>query len=279
MAGHVAPRFALLLRLPLLLLAIAPVAWSVTDPAAPLTPAMPVGGIVAESPDDTPVESSDPVLRGKVTRVSDGDTIQVALQSGRMTVRLASIDAPERGQPGGREASAALAARVQGRQVWLEVVDQSDGYGRMVAVVWLGDENVNEGLVREGYAWAFRGPYLHDRQYCVLERAAREARVGLWRSAQRNYAPWEWRHVRPGQDDRLKDYERETVQECAGTAAADRPPSSRCPIKGNISRSGRIYHLPGGASYDRTLIDESRGERWFCSEDEARAEGWRAPRD
>ena len=49
-----------------------------------------------------------------------------------------------------------------------------------------------------------------------------------------------------------------------------------CDIKGNISESGeRIYHLPSNRYYDVTGIDESRGERWFCSEAEARAAGWR----
>ena len=59
-----------------------------------------------------------------------------------------------------------------------------------------------------------------------------------------------------------------------GGGGADR----ECAIKGNISRSGaRIYHVPGSPSYDATQIDEARGERWFCSEAEARAAGWRAP--
>jgi endonuclease YncB( thermonuclease family) len=258
-------------------LALAPVAGSATDPSALRTPAVPLATLVAVAPAGAQLESPNAVLPGKVIRVADGDSIQVMLQSGRMKVRLASIDAPERDQPGGREATAALAARVKGRQVSLEVVDQSDGYGRLVAVVWLGDENVNEWLVRQGYAWAFRGRYLHDRQLCVVERAAREAALGLWSRTERNYAPWEWRHVRPGQYDRLKDYERETVEECAGAAPAGQPP--RCLIKGNISRSGRIYHLPGSPGYERTVIDASRGERWFCSADEARAAGWRAPRD
>ena len=47
-------------------------------------------------------------------------------------------------------------------------------------------------------------------------------------------------------------------------------------IKGNISRKGtRIYHVPGGALYAKTRIDTAKGERWFCSEAEARAAGWR----
>ena len=49
------------------------------------------------------------------------------------------------------------------------------------------------------------------------------------------------------------------------------------PVRGfDISRSGtRIYHVPGGPWYARTRIDTSKGERWFCSEAEARAAGWR----
>jgi hypothetical protein len=51
-------------------------------------------------------------------------------------------------------------------------------------------------------------------------------------------------------------------------------------IKGNISFDDgeRIYHVPGGAFYDETVIDESRGERWFCTEQEAVAAGWRKSR-
>ncbi len=50
-----------------------------------------------------------------------------------------------------------------------------------------------------------------------------------------------------------------------------------CSIKGNISSSGeKIYHVPGGQSYTATLIDPSKGERWFCTSAEAVANGWRA---
>ena len=53
-----------------------------------------------------------------------------------------------------------------------------------------------------------------------------------------------------------------------------------CIIKGNINSKGdKIYHYPGMSSYGSTKIDESKGERWFCSEEEARAAGWRAPRN
>jgi hypothetical protein len=49
-----------------------------------------------------------------------------------------------------------------------------------------------------------------------------------------------------------------------------------CLIKGNINSKGKhIYHVPGGRWYDATSIDQSKGERWFCSEAEAQAAGWR----
>ncbi len=50
-----------------------------------------------------------------------------------------------------------------------------------------------------------------------------------------------------------------------------------CNIKGNISiNSGeRIYHVPGQHYYAATKISPQYGERWFCSEAEARAAGWR----
>ncbi|WP_310183580.1 hypothetical protein [Mesorhizobium sp. BE184] len=53
-----------------------------------------------------------------------------------------------------------------------------------------------------------------------------------------------------------------------------------CNIKGNVSiESGeRIYHVPGQEYYSRTIIRPEFGERWFCSEAEARSAGWRRSR-
>jgi hypothetical protein len=55
--------------------------------------------------------------------------------------------------------------------------------------------------------------------------------------------------------------------------------ASSCNIKGNISSGGeRIYHVPGQKYYGGTSISARRGERWFCSEAEAREAGWRRAR-
>ena len=63
------------------------------------------------------------------------------------------------------------------------------------------------------------------------------------------------------------------------TAIAARSASS-CEIKGNISinTGERIYHVPGQEHYWETKISPQYGERWFCSEAEARAAGWRKAR-
>jgi len=59
-------------------------------------------------------------------------------------------------------------------------------------------------------------------------------------------------------------------------AASPAPARPGCAIKGNINMQGeRLYHLPGGRGYDRVVIDTAQGERWFCSEREAVAAGWR----
>lgn len=206
----------------------------------------------------TPVLASsaaDGVLVGRVDHVADGDTLTVSIDGERHRVRLHQIDAPEHDQPGAAAARRALTAKVDGQYVRLAVVTVDD-YGRLVAGVSLGERDINRELVREGHAWAFRR-HLEDRSLLDDEAAARRTGRGLWREAD-PVAPWQWRQQ---QRDR--------------TSGA-RPD---CRIKGNINRRGeRIYHRPGDRSYAQTRISTARGERWFCSEREAREAGWRAAR-
>lgn len=89
-----------------------------------------------------------------VSRVIDGDTFDVA--SG-YRIRLADVDAPERGQPGSVEATAGLTSLIGGRTVLLDIDDVSrqDRYGRLVSVVYLRYNsthliNVNKELLEQG---------------------------------------------------------------------------------------------------------------------------------
>jgi endonuclease YncB( thermonuclease family) len=192
-------------------------------------------------------------------RVIDGDTIDIAGQR----IRLHGIDTPEAQQfceAGGKswrcgqDATFALANLI-GR-TWVTCVERDkDRYGRIIAVCKVGGpkgQDLGAYMVAEGWATAYRR---YSKDYVANEDAARAAGLGLWRG--KFIAPWEWRRGK-----RL-----------ASPAVGD---SRACPIKGNIGKSGiRIYHVPGGAYYGKTRIDEARGEAWFCSEAEARAAGWR----
>ena len=218
-----------------------------------------------------PRPDAQPTVSGTVTRVIDGDTIEVQLSSGPIRVRLNSIDTPEMDQPWGPQAQAALALRVNGKRVDLEPVAQ-DRYDRLVAVVLLDGENINAWMVQQGDAWAYRD-YLEDPSYCAWEAVARASGLGLWSLPPGSrVAPWEWRAAGRGSTAQFTDYSTATVATCV---AAAQP--GRCLIKGNISENGRIYHVPGSAYYDKTKIDESKGERWFCTEDQALEAGWRPP--
>ena len=127
---------------------------------------------------------------GRCLRVSDGDTITIAAEGRKEKVRLIGIDAPELRQEGGREARQYLAKRILNRRVKVEG-ETRDRYGRLLGTVYLGEENINLSLVREGHAWDYKA-YSAGPAYTRAERAARAARRGLW--AQQNaVAPWDYR--------------------------------------------------------------------------------------
>lgn len=207
------------------------------------------------------------IVRGGATlsaraRAIDGDTLVL----GRARIRLHGIDAPESAQrcraqgqlwACGREATRALARLIGRKQVACEERDR-DRYGRIVAVCTTAGQDLSAWMVAEGWALAYRR---YSRAYVAAERRARAAKRGVWRGE--IVPPWDWRRGK-----RL-----------AGREAVGPKGTGRCNIKGNVGRSGkRIYHVPGGRCYDATRINTSRGERWFRTESEARAAGWRRSR-
>lgn len=126
--------------------------------------------------------------------VLDGDTVLVRREAGArpMKVRLAEIDAPEKGQDFGEAAKRSLAELLSGRQVRVDPV-AVDTYGRLVARLYTGEDSVNAEMVRRGMAWEYS---LHhaNREYLHLQEDARQARRGLW--AQRDpVPPSQWRKL------------------------------------------------------------------------------------
>lgn len=145
--------------------------------------------------------SANVVFSARVVGVTDGDTVKVLDEQKRQhTVRLAEIDAPERGQPWGDRSKQALSALVFGKVVAVEQTD-TDRYGRMVGRISSDGRDVNRTMVEQGAAWAFRR-YLKDHTLIETEAQARRKRVGLWSmSDAQTVAPWDWRRgVREGGD-------------------------------------------------------------------------------
>lgn len=124
-----------------------------------------------------------------VTRVIDGDTIEVSIAGTIYKVRYIGIDTPELDDR--RPEYSALAQEatrynrqlVEGKTVRLEKdVSETDKYGRLLRYIYVDDIFVNAELVKEGLAWAI--PYEPDTKYQgTLEEAeaeARQAGTGLW---------------------------------------------------------------------------------------------------
>jgi len=196
--------------------------------------------------------------------VVDGDTIKLDSSVTRgdvvnlqlVTIRLLGIDAPEAAQQCelnglksfcGIEAGEALKRKIGKNKIRCEG-HRRDVYGRLLAICFLGAENINAWLIAQGWAVRFMDA---GQQYKHEEQVARSQRKGIW----------------SGDFETPADYRKRQK-------LIHRKPA--CYIKGNISRNGKmLYHLPGTEWYDATRINPARGERFFCTEDEARAAGWR----
>ena len=193
-------------------------------------------------------------IRG-VARVVDGDTIDI----GDTRIRLEGIDAPETGQtckrkwfgswPCGAVATAALARMVENRTVSCEPKGL-DKYGRTLAVCFVDGRDINAQMVRQGHAWAF---VKYSQSYVKEEAQARAESLGIWQG-----------ESQPAWDYRAKRW-----------AAAEQKAPEGCAIKGNVTKNGKIYHMPWSPWYAQIKIEPDKGKRWFCSEAEALAAGWR----
>lgn len=208
------------------------------------------------------------VLTSQNVTVIDGDSIKLA----GTKIRIHGIDAPEREQECtsgdqrvyrcGQVARDVLRAVIGGGPIMCEERDV-DQYDRVVAQCWRAEMepqgygrqiDLARAMVRSGWALAFEK---YSRAYVTDQQFAQQNGNGLWAG----------------------NFEMPTDFRARKRAAAEPPKSQKappdCDIKGNINRKGRkLYHLPSGRDYARTKITQSRGERWFCSEEEALAAGW-----
>ena len=136
----------------------------------------PKSNIVAQ-----PINSTE-----KVIRVIDGDTFVI---EGNLSVRLIGMDTPEMKNKNNKidcfaqEAKNKLTSMISGKEVALvKDISETDRYGRLLRYVYLGDEMVNDTLVKEGYAViaTFPPDVKHENEFLASEKMARASNLGLW---------------------------------------------------------------------------------------------------
>lgn len=227
--------------------------------------------------------------KAQVLQVYDGDTIEIAMSDRTHKLRYIGVDAPELGEVCYTEAARFNSYLVTNldRTVYLEKdTSEADVYGRLLRYVWIIAPDkyimVNAELVAMGYAVA--KAYPPDTKYqsvlTLMEQQARESGLTVCRptltptltttpapspTSERPTATVTPKSVPP------------TPTMLAGCPQGCAIPPPGCVIKGNISSSTgeRIYHVPGQRYYEQTKIEPEKGERWFCTEEEAIANGWR----
>lgn len=174
-----------------------------------------------------------------VLRVIDGDTFET---KEKQLIRLSSLDAPEVDRCWGPEAKKALENLILDKPLYLKV-QYRDPHYRLISVVYTSEGSVNETMVKEGNGYyAKTGKDTGDEMLRAAEYA-REHKKGI-------YSP-----------------------KCTQTTNIDNP---TCQIKGN-TRDEYIYYKPNCGFYNQVEVQLYRGDRWFCTEQEAQKAGFRKP--
>ena len=139
-----------------------------------------------------------------VTRVTDGDTVKVAGNDEKMTIRLVGIDAPETskkknepGQPFSQKSTKHLAGLVLNKSVEIKSYG-TDRYGRTLGVIFVGEKNVNLEMVKAGLAEVYRGRPANGldlKPYWDAETEAKKTGIGMWSLGDKYISPKEWRRM------------------------------------------------------------------------------------
>lgn len=189
--------------------------WSITVPYEPAARTTAYPSTAGQTPDRDPNGTVTRAPRGPesgtawvvtVTRVIDGDTLEVAFPNGeRDTVRLLGVDTPETSlgsvSPGefegipdttagrdhlyqwGRNATDHATARLAGREVRIaidETATRRGSFGRLLVYVYVDGENFNKQLLADGYARMYDSRFSMRAEFRELERGARDGSTGLW---------------------------------------------------------------------------------------------------
>ncbi len=212
-----------------------------------------------------------------VPKIREGDQITI----GSSRIRLGGIDAPSVDQlclsNTGERWTCGVAARDElikytDKKPWTCHVERVDRRGRNVARCTVDGEDIQKWMVKSGWAMSF---VRRSHDYDADEKAAREAKAGMWQGA--FIAPWDWR-VRNKKTAILGAAKPPANAHAIllASASGSVAPSPDCTIKGNVNGAGEcIYHTPKSRWYAQIKMDISKGTRWFCSTEDAEAAGCR----
>jgi micrococcal nuclease len=123
-----------------------------------------------------------------VIKVIDGDSFIVRYDDHKANVRLAGIDAPEMNQSFGRESKKFLSDLIFQKTVVL-LMQKKDKYGRILCDAYIDGILINDDVVKNGYAWAYRPEH---RSITKSQITARKHKLGLW-NEKNPQSPWSWR--------------------------------------------------------------------------------------
>ena len=190
--------------------------------------------------------------------IIDGDSLQI----GGQIFNLSGIDAPELGQRCKIESKewrcgleAALALRKLAAFGAVTCTSEEDGV-HVRGLCQVEGKDLSEIMLGQGYAVALTDGF---PAYKAAEAAARTAKLGLWRGD--FIPPQAWRR-----GERLP---------------GEVTDPTFCVVKAVITeKKQKIFFIPSDERYSQIEIDPERGERMFCSDDEAILQGWnRFPRN
>lgn len=210
---------------------------------------------------------ADYLIATTVTNVIDWDTVSVKLNWETVSVRLIWVDAPEKtakrygySECYWEESYEYLSRLLNKKDVYLEYDESQwmyDAYDRILAYVFLGWENINKKIIRDGYGWeyTYNKPYKYQSDFKNAQNLAEKDKLWLW-----NTCNWERVPLEKENNENIVTHNWD--------------------IKWNINDKWvKIYHVPWCSHYEKTVITESKWERWFSTTQEAEAAGWRACRN
>lgn len=218
-------------------------------------------------------------FQAKVIHIADGDTISVLTESyQQIKIRLNGIDCPEKAQAYGNKAKQFTNDLIHGEKVTIQAYGQ-DKYGRTIGDVILDNgRNLNQELVKAGYAWWYRKYAPGNLELEKLEREAREGGLGLWQDTN-PVPPWAFRNLKRGGRLGVGD-----IPDFSGPSVRGPPSLSKIPdtplalpllpILGN--RRSHIYHRPDCPSYSQIA---PRNRVPFTNAADAEASGYRQARN